>query len=357
MMMQQEQPDSNWNKIYTYMFVAMTMVILFVVGLMFLDNQQKKSSYAGYQLARQRALEEREINVTVDSSKSEDRKLTSDELDIWTLPATGRKKESQQETPEKYQTTTDTPATKEETMPSEIEKQLEANRAEENQTEVKLTDLSFQRDGNLLTAYKNGKVVSTQGTELSWRQGTVNMKRLKNAGCDFVMLQVGERGYCSGKVVMDENFQKNLENALAAELKVGIVFTTNATTKDEILEEADTILTSIRGYTIDYPIALKYQQVEDDLSRADGLTKEERTDLAVYFAKEIQDSHLTPCIYGTKEFLEENLALEDLSDYELWISTPEENDLGQNFSMWHYGQGLFQGVTKETNFILHLESN
>lgn len=352
--MYQEQPDNNGNKIFVYMILAMTVVIFLVVGLMFLDNYEKQSSVAGYQLARERALEQRGISTEVQSSDPDIHKPTSDELDIWTLPATGRSTATQNDKSEestKDSSLLETQASEE--IPPEIEEKLQENKSMDG-----LDGVSFQKDGNFIKEYRNGKVVSRQGVLLSWEQGNINMKRLKNAGCEFVMLQVGKRGYCSGNIVMDESFQKNLEDALACGLKVGLVFTTNAISKDELLEEVDTLVTSVRGYSIEYPVVLSFDEISDDVSRTDGLSVENRTDLAIYFAKEMSALNYKPCIRASKAFLEERLNLSELEQCDIWmIQNADSPETDYRLTFWQYQEGLISGVTNKTDYLMQLDYN
>ena len=361
--------DNSRILFYIYMVITMLIVVGVVVGLTFLDNKSK-SSYEGYLRAQKEAQEKKGIYPSeIDVEVLSDRKLTSDELDIWTLPPTGRKNKetTTKEKKDEKQVSKDSPKDEEKTDTS-LEN-LDAAKEENENSAVSYDKDSFVLDKNLMHYYVDGKDISKQGIEISWQQGSVNMKRLKNAGYDFVMLYVGTRGYVSGKVVFDDNFKKNLDNvdrnfedfykrAKEAGLKVGVIFKSFAITKEEAKEEADTLLTAIMGYAISYPVVIEFASPEDDLARTDLLTKEDRTNIAKYFIEQINDAGKTACIYANNDILTNGINLEELPECKLWLSDPgSKPDTDKEIFMWQYANATVYGVTNETRLSVSLASN
>ena len=60
---------------------------------------------------------------------------------------------------------------------------------------------------------------------------------MKAAGVDFAILRLGYRGHTEGLLYVDETFERNLENAEAAGIAVGVYFFSQATSKGEAEEE------------------------------------------------------------------------------------------------------------------------
>lgn len=94
-----EEEHSSGSKItYVYMALIMSVVILGVTALVFWANQSRsKSNGSGYAAAlAQKEANEAEASKKMEANASEnvieESKLTSDDLDIWTLPDTGREK-------------------------------------------------------------------------------------------------------------------------------------------------------------------------------------------------------------------------------------------------------------------------
>ena len=96
-----EEEHSSGSKItYVYMLLIMSVVILGVTALVFWANQSKsKSDGSGYAAAvAQKEAKAAETSKKMEANASEsviaESKLTSDDLDIWELPSTGREKNS-----------------------------------------------------------------------------------------------------------------------------------------------------------------------------------------------------------------------------------------------------------------------
>lgn len=97
----EEEHSSGSKMTYVYMALIMSVIILGVTALVFWANQSKsKSDGSGYAAAlaqkEAKAAEERRMEANSSENVSTKSKLTSNDLDIWTLPDTGREKNSTQ---------------------------------------------------------------------------------------------------------------------------------------------------------------------------------------------------------------------------------------------------------------------
>ena len=98
----EEEHSSGSKMTYVYMALIMSVVILGVTALVFWANQSKsKSDGSGYAAAlAQKEAKAAEENKKMEANASENvntkSKLTSNDLDIWTLPDTGREKNTTQ---------------------------------------------------------------------------------------------------------------------------------------------------------------------------------------------------------------------------------------------------------------------
>ena len=75
--------------------------------------------------------------------------------------------------------------------------------------------LKYEMDGNK---------TSFIGIDVSRYQADIDFKLVKADGIDFVMIKVGSRGYQTGKLTLDEYFEKNITAAKEAGLDVGVYF-------------------------------------------------------------------------------------------------------------------------------------
>jgi len=183
----------------------------------------------------------------------------------------------------------------------------------------------------------DGKSVSFIGVDISKYQGEVDFYQLKDAGIDYVMLRVGARGYSSGKIIMDEYFATNIQKATEAGLDIGVYFYSQALTTDEAIEEANVVIQSLEGYTLQYPVAFDMEYVENDTARVESLSRADKTAITKAFLDTIQAAGYRAMIYGNKEWLIKRIDLSQLKDYEIWLSQQKDiPDYPYKFSMWQY---------------------
>ena len=183
----------------------------------------------------------------------------------------------------------------------------------------------------------DGKSVSFIGVDISKYQGEVDFYQLKDAGIDYVMLRVGARGYSSGKIIMDEYFATNIQKATEAGLDIGVYFYSQALTVDEAIEEANLVIQSLSGYTLQYPVAFDMEYVENDTARVESLSRADKTTITKAFLDTIQAAGYRAMIYGNKEWLIKRIDLSQLKDYEVWLSQQKDiPDYPYKFSMWQY---------------------
>lgn len=413
-----EEEHGSGSKItYVYMALIMSVVILGVTALVFWANQsQSKSNGSGYAAAlAQKEAQEAEANKKLEANASEnviaESKLTSDDLDIWTLPDTGRDKNTSHSNGNNgtvtNQTTGETVVdgstsssdstgqgktanelsngqtsvydmTTKETVSGENESETTEETEVDEKDEVTSiqvkhsdgtkewvdvnTDISRNKYdySNLkyqkpfMSYSEDGEVVSKCGVDISANQGDVDFSKLKKAGCDFVMLKVGARGYSSGNIVSDANFQDNLKSAKKVGLDIGVYFCSQAVNKAEAREEADEVLDAISGYSVKYPVVFVMENVDDDMARIEALDMTERTQVAKTFLNRIEDAGYKAMIYGDKEWLLTMVDMEELQDFDVWFAQDsDEPEYPYEFGMWQYdSDGTIKGVSGDAAMIM-----
>jgi GH25 family lysozyme M1 (1,4-beta-N-acetylmuramidase) len=205
-----------------------------------------------------------------------------------------------------------------------------------------------------MTYSVDGKVVSKCGVDISANSGDVDFSKLKNAGVDFVMIKIGARGYSSGNIVMDANYEDNLAAAKKAGLDIGVYFCSQAVSKSEAKEEADVVLDAIERYTIKYPVAYVMENVTDDMARIEALDSSDKTQMAKSFMDRIENSGYTPMLYGDLEWLMTNVDMSKLSDYDVWYAQDSSKpDYPYEFTMWQYSSSAtIKGIDSKATMIL-----
>lgn len=204
----------------------------------------------------------------------------------------------------------------------------------------------LQKKADKMSYYDNGRSVSYLGVDLSKYNGEVDFVALKEAGVEFVMLRLGSRGYGSGQIMLDENFEENMKKATDAGLEIGVYFFSQAITAEEAVEESNFIIQTLANYKITYPVAFDMEYVENDKARIEALSRDEKTAVAKAFLQNTKVAGYQPLIYGTKEWLIKQIDLTKLTEYDIWLSQQKDMpDYPYKFQMWQYSlEGEISGV-------------
>ncbi len=193
-----------------------------------------------------------------------------------------------------------------------------------------------------MSYYENNTQKGFVGVDISKEEGDVDFVALKNAGVDFVMLRLGQRGYTTGDLSMDERFVENYNKAREAGLDVGMYFVTAAVNIDEAKEEADFCIQVLTEYDmrLNYPLALSTEKLGSGKARMDELEKMPRTNNAITFMKAIENSGIFSMLYGDKTTLIKKYSLGSMIGYDVWYSGDEDiPDYPYQYVMWQYDKG------------------
>ena len=196
---------------------------------------------------------------------------------------------------------------------------------------VPITDALKQNDyqtENLVITDKeisyveNGQQISHKGIDVSKYNGEIDWSKVAADGVEFAFIRVGIRGYgAEGRLVADEGFEANIENALKNGIKVGVYFFTQATTEDEAREEAAFVAELIAPYKIQCPVVVDVEKIDDSEARMNKITPEERTQMVKIFCQEIEKAGYHPMIYMNLEMAALMLELDQLEEYDKWFAT------------------------------------
>lgn len=346
--------DRNAGLPLVSMTVGVTLFVLTVVGIVVLANRSPAGSGGqgggapGAQTVQEtQAAGEAESGSAADTALAEGEdpyisgsKLTSDDLDFWHMydetesPEEEEQKKKEQEEKEKEQDpSTDGKHTKLVTEDG-TEEWVSINPYLTKNT-YDFSGLVYQYP--IMKYYEDSEKVSHVGIRVSADDGDINFNRLKKAGVEFVMIQIGSRGYGSGDLMADDMFYENINKAIEAELDVGVTFFSQAVTKEEALEEAMRVIEGLQGFTIVYPVAFDMEYVKNDTARVQGLSKDEKTEIARTFMDAIEQAGYKAILYGNKEWLLRRVDLSKLISYDIWFTQEQDTpDYPYRYTMWEY---------------------
>lgn len=176
--------------------------------------------------------------------------------------------------------------------------------------------------------------VLARGIDVSRWQGEINWSQVAADDVSFVMLGTRSKG------VVDPYFHRNIQQASAAGVKVGVYIYSLAVTVEMAEAEADFVLDLIHDYPVSYPVAF---DMED--STQGNLSKEELAAIANAFCKKISDSGYYPIVYANENWLKNKLDM-SLMDYPVWVARYSARPSYQNPVMW---QATSTGSVKGIN--------
>ena len=184
--------------------------------------------------------------------------------------------------------------------------------------------------------------------------GTIDWNKDKKAGVDFVIVRVGYRGYGkSGTLCTDPFYKTNIEGALAAGIKVGVYYFTEALTTSEAKEEAKFCIDKIKDYDITLPVAIDYEYPTDG-SKPVGrmynakLSKSAATANVKAFCAAVKDAGYTPLVYANKSDFSSLIDGASIGkSYKVWLANyTTKTTYANKYEYWQYtSSGKVNGIT------------
>lgn len=212
--------------------------------------------------------------------------------------------------------------------------------------------------GDEIVYTENGQATSYKGIDVSKYNGAIDWSKVAADGVEFAFIRVGIRGYgAEGRLVEDEGFEENVENALSNGIKVGVYFFSQATTVEEAIEEAEFVKQIIAPYKIECPVVFDVEKVADSEGRMNKISVEERTQMAITFCEEIEKAGYTPMIYYNMEMAALMLDLEQLEEYDKWFAYYNKDIyFPYDFKIWQYtDKGKVAGIETDVDLNIAFE--
>ena len=217
-------------------------------------------------------------------------------------------------------------------------------------------------DNGYYAYYVDGVKTSELGVDLSEYQGEIDFAAVKAAGVDFVMLRIGGRYYGDeGKLYSDSAFKDYYRQAKDAGLKVGAYFFSQAASREDAVEEANYALELLGGLTLEYPIAIDWETIDDDDARTDDVTGEELTAIAAAFCDTVEAAGYSSAVYASTSLILQSYDFSVMKNYDFWLADyrelPEKDSMYYSFTIWQYSDsGTVPGIEGEVDLNLCLNA-
>ena len=254
--------------------------------------------------------------------------------------------------------------------------------------ELEIVDEQLYDDA-VVTAIKNEVIYSEPGEkksskeydedrfvnciDVSKHQGDIDWSKVKASGIDYAIIRVAYRGYETGKIAKDSKFEKNIKEALANDIEVGVYFFSQAINEREALEEASVILNYIKGYNITLPVVIDWETAPGYRTYS-GIGKSELTDIISVFCDTVSKYGYDPMVYMCQSDFTGRVYGKKLAQkYKIWVawyfecyakSSRSQNrfkygdempDLTYDYNVWQYSKkGYVNGISTDVDMNLYI---
>ncbi len=203
------------------------------------------------------------------------------------------------------------------------------------------------RSGGRIEYIENGEEAAHQVIDVSSYQGEIDWQRVKADGIEEAYIRLGYRGWGTGEILLDEQFHNNIKNAQAAGIRVGVYFFSQAISVEEAQEEADFVLQNLEGYELDLPVAFDTELITEGEGRANGLSQQMRTDIAIAFCEKVKEAGFQPMIYANVEQFFSHLDYPRIAQYDIWFAQHFTRPFfPYKLRVWQYSaSGTVDGIT------------
>lgn len=211
-------------------------------------------------------------------------------------------------------------------------------------------DLAFLSDGSL-EYIRDGQVISYKGIDVSKHQGEIDWAKVAADGIEFAFIRVGNRGYGTGAIVEDAQFEANIKGAISNGIQVGVYFFSQAINEEEAREEAAFVLEKIAPYKVQCPVVIDVEKVSDSEARMNQISLEQRTANTLVFLETVEAAGYEVMLYHNMEMGTLMLDMEKFEDYSKWLAYyNKEIYYPYAFDVWQYSdKGKVDGIAGDVD--------
>ncbi len=195
------------------------------------------------------------------------------------------------------------------------------------------------------------KNVLYEGPDLSYHNGTVNIKRIRDAGCKRVGIRAGY-----GKNNVDQKYVVNAQACYNLNVVVLLYWFSYAYTVAMATAEAGyAIAQAVKFWAKNCPIAFDFEYDSVNYARKNGvvLNRMTVTDMAIAFLKAVKEAGHIPVIYTNRDYLKNWFDMDriarELGTVYVWYArynssiSAEEQEIAD---IWQYtSEGTLPGVS------------
>ena len=211
--------------------------------------------------------------------------------------------------------------------------------------------LDFGFEGDYLSCFAGESML---GIDVSYWQGQIDWQQVKDAGIEYAILRIGQRGSEQGVIAEDQMVRQYYQEASAVGLKLGGYFFSQAISVEEAIEEAEFVLEIIEGWNLEMPIVYDWEYYSDT-ARTANMDARTLTDCTIAFCETIKAAGYTPMVYFNREQALNLVYLTELTDYRFWLAMYDSSMTYESkIDMWQYTcTGSVPGITGDVDLNLY----
>ena len=193
---------------------------------------------------------------------------------------------------------------------------------------------------DVVKQYKNEKTMV--GIDVSKWQEKIDFKKVKDAGCEFVIMRMGVNTDIDKDISEDTYYRDNIKNAKKAGLKVGVYIYTTATTKEKALEHASWVNKTLNTQKLDFPICFDWENWSS-ISRY-NVSKYDLTNVYLTFEKQMKKYGYDTMLYSSMNYLNNVWLFNDT--YNVWLAHyTDKTSYEGKYIMWQMADnGKIDGI-------------
>ena len=183
-----------------------------------------------------------------------------------------------------------------------------------------------------------------KGIDVSRHNGVIDWAKVKADAVQFAMIRAGY-----GKGNIDDKFTRNITECNRLGIPCGVYWFSYAYTVEMAQNEAKAVLSAVKPYKLEYPIAFDFEDDSVSYASKNGvkITKGLATNLVKAFCGEIEKNGYYAVNYANPNFLSNYFDPALLKKYALWLAHWVSGDSpSQNCVMWQYSStGKVNGIS------------
>lgn len=192
--------------------------------------------------------------------------------------------------------------------------------------------------------YEFEKSVS-QGIDVSEHNDTIDWTLLEG-NIDFAFIRVAYRGYESGELHIDSNYEENIAGCEKAGIPYGVYVYSQAVSEEEAVEEADCLIKAMKHHNPDLPLVMDFEYGINRYGNETGrlyekhFDQKEATSIVRAFCDRVEDKGYTPGIYASSSVIAHKLNQKKLSKSTvIWVADyTGEVSYDVDYTIWQYSR-------------------